>query len=325
MPARSRLAALPLFWRVFVANAFVLAVAVALLALLPVTVSIPVAATEVVLLLVGMVAMLTLDLVLLRQAFRPLQALTTAMRRIDPLAPGRRVEVVGEPELATLAETFNEMLDRLEDERRESARRALRVQEGERQRVARELHDEVGQTLTAMMLQIESLGAKIPPELTGELDELREATRAGAEDVRRIAVRLRPEALDELGLHSALSSLATAFGEHAGVRINKRIERVSPLTQEQELVVYRVAQEALTNVARHAEAAVADLSLGRTNGTVTLRVRDDGRGIAPEQTRSTAGIRGMRERAMLIGADLAIAAPREGGTEIVLRVPAGPA
>ena len=249
-----RLAELPLFWRVFAANAIVLAVAVALLALAPVTVSIPVALTELVILVAGMIAMLVLDALLLRPAFRPLHDLTAAMREVDPFDPGRRVRVRGGPLLTTLARTFNEMLDRLEAERRRSARQALLGQEGERQRIARELHDEVGQTLTAMMLQIESLAAKIPPELRDELDELRETTRVGAQDVRRIAARLRPEALDELGLQSALSALATSFSEHAGLRMERHLERGFVLTEEQELVIYRVAQEALTNVARHARA-----------------------------------------------------------------------
>lgn len=153
MGVRRRMAGLPLFWRVFVTNALVLALAVALLVFTPVTVSIPVHLTELLVLLAGMVAMLVVDFVLLRPAFEPLNALANAMRRIDPLRPGRRVSVAGGPELAALALTFNEMLDPLETERRESARQALIVQEGERQRVARELHDEVGQTLTAMMLQ----------------------------------------------------------------------------------------------------------------------------------------------------------------------------
>ena len=175
--------------------------------------------------------------------------------------PGRACRWSAGPDVATLARTFNEMLERLEAERRESARQALRVQEGERTRVARELHDEVGQTLTAMMLQIESLAAKIPDDLRDELDELRETTRLGATDVRRIAVRLRPEALEDLGLQSALSALATSFGEHAKLRIDRRLQRVETLSEEQELVIYRVAQEALTNVARHARASSVELSL----------------------------------------------------------------
>jgi two-component system sensor histidine kinase UhpB len=318
---RTRIAAMPLFWRVFATNAFVLALAVALLALAPVTVSIPVALTELLVLLAGMVAMLILNLLLLRPAFRPLHALAATMRRIDPLNPGRRVEVAGGPHIATLAQTFNAMLDRLESERRESARQALMVQESERQRIARELHDEVGQTLTAVMLQIESLAAKIPDELRDELDELRETTRLGATDVRRIAARLRPEALEDLGLPSALSALTTAFAEHAGVRVDRRLERTPPLSEEQELVIYRVAQEALTNVARHARASSAEVALARVDGAVTLRVRDDGQGLPAAAAASSSGIRGMRERALLIGAQLSIGPADGGGTEVVLRVP----
>jgi two-component system sensor histidine kinase UhpB len=258
---------------------------------------------------------------LVRPAFGPLHTVADAMRRWDPLAPGARAPVVGGPDVATLALTFNDMLDRLEAERRESARQALRVQEGERTRVARELHDEVGQTLTAMMLQIESLAAKIPEDLRDELDELRETARLGATDVRRIAVRLRPEALEDLGLQSALSALATSFGEHAKLRIDRRLQRVEALSEEQELVIYRVAQEALTNVARHARASNVELSLEQASGGVTLRVCDDGRGLPADSRASTTGIRGMRERAMLIGAQLSILAPEAGGSEIILRVP----
>jgi two-component system sensor histidine kinase UhpB len=321
MSVRQRIAGLPLFWRVFLTNALVLALAVALLAFAPVTVSIPVALTELLVLLAGMVAMLILDFLLLRPAFEPLYALANAMREIDPLEPGRRLPVVGGPQLARLASTFNDTLERLETERRESARRALRVQERERQRVARELHDEVGQTLTATMLQIEILASKIPPELREELDELRETARVGAQDVRRIAARLRPEALEDLGLQSALSALATSFGEHAGVQVDRRLERSLPLSEEQELVIYRVAQEALTNVARHARAQRTELSLGRDNGEVVLLVRDDGQGLPAEAASSSSGIRGMRERALLIGAQFSIGAPDGGGTEVVLRVP----
>ena len=101
----------------------------------------------------------------------------------------------------------------------------------------------------------------------------------------------------------------------------RRLQRVAALSEEQELVVYRVAQEALTNVARHARASNVELSLEQDQGEVTLRVRDDGRGLAPEALKSATGIRGMRERAMLIGAQLSIIGPEAVGTELVLRVP----
>jgi two-component system, NarL family, sensor histidine kinase UhpB len=320
-----RVTSLPLMWQVFGTNAAVLVLAFLGLVFAPVTVSVPPHATEIVVLVAGLVVTLAINLVLLRRAFDPLDRLAETMRRHDPLAPGGRVQVEGGPVVADLAQTFNEMLDRLEFERRDSARRALHVQEGERRRIARELHDEVGQTLTGVMLQVEGLSAAIPEELREQLDELRETARSGTEDVRRIASQLRPEVLEDLGLQSALSALATAFGEQAHTRVVRHLEPPRlPLSREQELVIYRVAQEAMTNVARHAEARTVELRLERADDHVVLTVRDDGRGLPPAARTSSYGIRGMRERAMLIGAELAIDAAPDQGTEVKLSIPIEP-
>ena len=298
---RKQLASTPLFWRVFWGNAAVLIVVVAVLVFGPLATSAPLSVTESLSLLACVALALVISLVLMRPAFRPFDELADHMRRHDPLAPGGRVDVEGGPKVTALARAFNEMLDRLEAEQRESARRALMVQEGERQRVARELHDEVGQTLTGVMLQVEGLAAKIPEELREDLDELRETARSGAEDVRRIVRSLRPEALEDLGLRSALAALATAFHDQAGVRVERRLEADLPLSEEQELVFYRVAQEAITNVARHASASRVEIQLRRDDAGVLLMVRDDGVGLAPPTNGPSHGIRGMRERAMLIG------------------------
>ena len=317
-----RFHALPLLWKLFLTNALVLAVATLVLALGPFTVSVPIRLTEFIVLLAGLLAMLVINLVLLRRTLHPLRDLTDTMRRVDLLEPGRRVEVEGAgPDVQRLTTAFNAMIERLEDERRESARMALTVQEGERQRIARELHDEVGQTLTAMLLQIQGIHADAPESLRDELDELRETARAGALDVRRIAQRLRPEALEELGLQSALVALSDMFAEQTGVRVARQIETGLPLSPQDELVIYRVAQEALTNIARHAEATqvAVDLSLDEEN--VTLRVRDDGRGFAGDRGNSSYGLRGMRERALLIGATLRIDSRPGEGTEVRLSVP----
>jgi two-component system, NarL family, sensor histidine kinase UhpB len=321
---RTRLNSLPLFWRVFGTNAAVLVLAFLGLVFAPVTVSVPPAAIELVVLAAGLACLLAINLVLLRPAFRPLDELVATMRGHDPLSPGKRVRVDGGPVVIALAQSFNEMLDRLESERRDSGRRALLVQEGERQRIARELHDEVGQTLTGVMLQVEGLAGKIPEELREQLDELRETARQGTEEVRRIARRLRPEALEDFGLQSALAALATAVGEQAGLRIERRLDNGPPLSEEHELVVYRIAQEALTNVARHAGATEVQLRLQRTDERVILTVRDDGRGLPTGVFRSSHGIRGMRERAMLIGAQLTITGPPTGGTEVRLSIPLDP-
>jgi two-component system sensor histidine kinase UhpB len=316
-----RRSSIPLIWRVFLTNAVVLGLAFAGLVAAPVRVSVPVAAGEIAVLVGGLVALLAVSLALLRPAFRPLDELAETMRRHDPLTPGRRARVAGDPDVAALAHAFNDMLERLELERRDSARGALMLQEAERRRIARELHDEVGQTLTGVILQVEGLAGRIPVGLRDQLDELRETARHGTEEVRRIARRLRPEALEELGLHSALAALATAIGEQADLEVRRRLHDTPSLTPEQELVVYRVAQEALTNVGRHAHATNVELRLERADQATVLSVTDDGRGLAPGTLPSASGIRGMRERAMLIGAGITIGASQTGGTQVQLTIP----
>jgi two-component system, NarL family, sensor histidine kinase UhpB len=174
------------------------------------------------------------------------------------------------------------------------------------------------------MLQVEGLAAVLPDELGEQLDELRETARDGTEEVRRIARRLRPEALEDLGLQSALSALAARVADQAQLDISRHLDPRLTLSQQQELVVYRVAQEALTNVARHAGAEHVELRLDRDNSNAVLCVRDDGRGVQSADLASSNGIRGMRERAMLIGARFAIQ-PRPGrGTEVKLTIPLDP-
>jgi two-component system sensor histidine kinase UhpB len=174
------------------------------------------------------------------------------------------------------------------------------------------------------MLLVEGLAATTPAELRDRLDEVRETARRGIEEVRRIAATLRPEALEDLGLPCALVALANGFAEQTGVQVEHRLERGLRLPEDQELVIYRIAQEALTNVARHAGAGVVELRLERTSAQVTLRVRDDGRGLPADAASSSHGIRGMRERAMLIGASLSIGRAPAGGTEVRLAIPRMP-
>jgi two-component system sensor histidine kinase UhpB len=317
---RGHLLSLPLFWRVFAANACVLVLAFAGLALAPITVSVPVAAGELVLLAAGLLALLIANLALLRPAFAPLDDLADAMRRQDPLTPGVRARLSGDANVVALARTFNDMLDRLEHERRESARQALLAQEGERRRIARELHDEVGQTLTGVILQVEGLAAGIPDQLRPQLEELRETVRHGAEEVRTIARRLRPDALEELGLTSALAALGGAFERQARVRVERDLAQAVEVSPEEELVIYRVAQEALTNVARHAEAARVRLELRAEQDGIVLVVDDDGRGMPEAVLNSSQGIRGMRERALLVGAKLSIDSRPGNGTVVRLAI-----
>jgi two-component system sensor histidine kinase UhpB len=314
-----RVSSLPLFWRVFGTNALVLTVATLALIFSPVTVSVPVAFTELVILLVGLLVLLGLNLALLRPAFRSFDVLADTMREHDPLSPGDRAHVDGGPDVAMLAQTFNEMLDRLETERRESARMALVVQEGERRRIARELHDEVGQTLTAVALRAESAAENSHQDAA--LREIGEAVQRSLDDLRRIANRLRPEALDDLGLVNALIALCNRVSRQGDIAIRRNLAADLPeLAPETELVIYRVAQEALTNVLRHASATRAAVSLLAPDGRLTLTVSDNGRGLTDGMPQRT-GVAGMRERALLIGGDFAIGPARDGGVEVRLALP----
>jgi two-component system sensor histidine kinase UhpB len=313
----------PLFWRVLALNAGVLVAAcvITLVVVSPGHLS-SFAAQEAAVLVGALALVAVANLVLLKGAFRPLERVTRSARRIDPNQPGQRVPVEGDTsEAGQLAEAINEMLGRLEAERQLSAGRSLQAQERERLRVAQELHDQVGQRLTGALLQLSRVVKQSPPELRDEALEAQDAVRASLEDVRRIAVELRPEALDELGLWSALAALAERISEQSGLRIERRVDGSLPdLSGEAELVIYRVAQEALTNVVRHAGADQAALLLERRPQRVVLRVVDGGRGLGSGDG-DGVGLRGMRERAAMVGAELSIADRAEGGVEVMLAVP----
>ncbi len=311
-----------LFWRVVAINAGGLVAAALVLALSPATISPDLAVTEGIVLFALTLAIITINTLLLRRVFGPLDRLAALMRRVDPMQPGLRVELERPaPEVAALAESFNGMLDRLEHERRSSGRRALLAQEAERRRLARELHDEVGQALTGVVLQLEGLGRMAPRDLAEPVAQLQETARDGVEEVREIVRGLRPQALDEFGLRSALMALAAGFTDRSGIRVRTSLSPDLPaLAPEQDLAVYRVAQESLTNVARHAGAREATISLERDDGAVVLRVTDDGRGIGDDPGEGV-GLGGMRERALLVGGRLLVRRREAEGTEVRLEVP----
>lgn len=309
-----------LFWRIFMMNASLLVVATLLLLSPWVTVSSPVRLKEAVVVVVGVLAMLLANGLVFRYALAPLKRLSGAMAKADLLAPGVRATAGGPSEIAQLVGTFNAMLDRLESERVTSSARVAAVQEAERRHLARELHDEVGQALTAVLLQLKWLADRVPGELRDDFRGAQETTRESLDELRRIARRLRPGVLEDLGLASALRALAADFTGAGVIVVHHLDPRLPVLAPEAELAIYRVAQEALSNAARHAQADRVDLELRhRTGQEVDLAIRDNGRGYhdAPEGS----GIHGMRERALLIGARLSIETASQGGTSVRLRVP----
>jgi two-component system sensor histidine kinase UhpB len=311
-----------LYQRVFILNATILIVATLAVAITPATVSFPVELTEAIVLVAGLIAILVLNAFALRAAFAPLERLRRSMRDVDPYRPGKRLQATGPQEVRELVDVFNDMLDRLEGERRESGRQALAAQEGERWRVAQELHDDVGQALTGILLRLEALARQAPTELRPDVRATQEATRETIDRVSRVARQLRPEALSDLGLAKALAALGRRVEEESGLRIRHRVAAgLDELDDESELVIYRVAQESLTNAARHAHATHVELRLERSeDGGIALCIRDNGVGL-PDRPQARYGILGMRERALLIGGTLTVENHAEGGVEVRLTAP----
>jgi two-component system sensor histidine kinase UhpB len=313
-----------LLFQVFAGNAAVFIVALLLLAVTPITIHAPIRLGELAFLIAGLLLLLSADLMLLRRTLGPLRRLAETMHAVDPTRPGRRAkeEAHAGSEILALAQAFNEMLDRVETERRNSARVALAAQEAERLRIARELHDEIGQTLTAVALRAEYAAGQAPAQ-SEALTDIADTIKASLDDVRAIARELRPEALDDLGLVNALIALCSRVGQQGSVRVRREFDgRLPQLDTDVELVIYRVAQEALTNVLRHSQAAQVTVSLRKQDANIVLEVSDDGCGLE-ESMDEGSGIAGMRERAMLIGADLQITAEAGHGVAVKLSVAPG--
>ncbi|MGH3049434.1 MAG: HAMP domain-containing sensor histidine kinase, partial [Gaiellaceae bacterium] len=227
-----------LFWRVFATNASVIVSAAVVLAVTPLTVNVPQTLAEGLAGAGALLIVLVVNLLLLRPHFEPLARLGRLMQGVDALRPGQRVEVGGRGEVAVLVETFNEMLDRLELERRQAMARVLTAQEAERRRIARNLHDEIGQALTGALLQLERLAYDAPAEVREGIAEAQEAVRDSLDELRLVARELRPVALEDLGLPSALVALARSFSERTGLAVRQRIAHaLPPLSDEAEVVI----------------------------------------------------------------------------------------
>jgi two-component system sensor histidine kinase UhpB len=314
----------PLFWRIFAVNAGLLGLIALLLVVTPVTIHAPPTLTEVLVIVVGLTVTVAANALLLRRAVAPLVRLAQRMDTVDLLKPGQRLRVGRDDEVGRVVRAFNDMLDRLEGERRRSARRVLAAQEAERVGIARDLHDEVGQLLTGVLLELNSI-AEAAPRHRLELDGTKEAVRRALDEVRRISSELRPEMLEHLGLVSALTELTRTFGRVSGIDVEREFDRSLPkLAPETELAVYRIAQESLTNVARHSGAARVTIALEHGPDSIVLSVGDDGRGFDGSSPEEHGGLRSMRERALLVDGALAIKESPRGGVEVRLEVPTTP-
>jgi two-component system, NarL family, sensor histidine kinase UhpB len=266
----------------------------------------------------GVIAVLLANLVLLRQRLQPLARLIETMERADLSSHGRADADRGESvEVARLNAAFNRMLDRLEAERRSGARAVLRAQEQERQRIAQDLHDEVNQALTAITLRLEASAQNAPPALERELRETKLLANQAMDELLNLARELRPTALDDHGLLPALRQQVRDFAERTGIHADfRRRGPVPPLSDDQQLVIYRVTQESLSNVAQHAHARSVEVELSFIGRTV-LRIADDGRGLDAARN-GGLGLSGMRERALLVGGSLDVRSARGNGTTVIL-------
>ena len=207
------------------------------------------------------------------------------------------------------------------------------ARETERADVARELHDELGQTLTGLKLELSRavrhlMARGLEPEMIDRMQSMVGGIEVATETVRRLASALRPPALDHLGLGAAIELEAAAIARRTGVRC--RIAgsvKATALTPDQTTAIFRIVQEALTNVVRHADASAVKISMRQTTRSTSLTIQDNGRGINPKALADpvSIGLLGMRERAQLIGARLSITARPGRGTAVVVTVPAATA
>jgi two-component system sensor histidine kinase UhpB len=270
------------------------------------------------------ILILLVNIMMVRRRFSPLEELTDRIEAVDPAQPSEfeaPAGGVGTQEIDRLAHSFQMLLARVDAERRRSGRLVLRAQEEERRRLARDLHDEVNQALTAILLRLEAASHGAPAELSEELGELKRLVNQAMEELLQLARQLRPTALDDHGLLPALVTHVRRFAAQTGIRADLETRGEPDLSPDHEIAVYRVVQEALANVARHSAASQVKLELDTSGSDLELRVRDDGCGFDSNGRRRGLGLDGMAERARLIGGELSIDSEPGTGTELVMRVP----
>ncbi len=335
----SALLGLPLFLKVLVANVIVVLIGAGLgtwftltFVAAPNGVHWPAVAL---MLVVGFAGSVLINAGVLRLALQPLHALE---RTVDHVATGdltARAQPVlfRDPDVERLGETLNAMLDVLQEHRellQKMSEQVLAAQEDERKRIARELHDETAQALTTLLIRLKILEkARTTADMRGQIDELRELTAETLEAVRMLAVELRPATLDDLGLLAALEAYTDTYRARMPIHVSFSTDgfedRDGRLPPQVELVLYRVVQEALTNVAKHADAQDVDVQLERQPSEVVASITDDGRGFNVEEMMRSRerglGLFGMQERLALVRGYLIIDSAPGRGTRINARVP----
>lgn len=288
---------------------------------------------EVAFVVAGVIISLAVNFVLLRIAFHPLTEMQRVMEAIrSGQFTARSPIIAGDPDVTRLTETFNLMLDRLEEYRQSVSSRVLTALEEERKRIARELHDETSQALSSIIISLEMVEQGLPAgsQLRERARFAREYTIRTLEELRRLTHDLRPSILDDLGLVPALrwylKHRLSPTGLEVWLEVDPGIEDVR-LPEEVEVAVFRIVQEALTNVRRHARADRVLVRLAIQHGFLSARIEDNGRGFELSQVLNRdmrdrgLGLFGMQERAALVGGEVEIHSRARRGTVIEARVP----
>jgi two-component system sensor histidine kinase UhpB len=291
-----------------------------------------------IMLVAGSGASVLINAAVLTLALQPLHTLERTVDRVaagDLSARAQRV-LFRDPDVERLGETLNTMLEVLQAHRgllQKLSEQVLAAQEDERKRIARELHDETAQALTTLLIRLKILEkARTPPEMRGQIDELRQLTADTLEAVRKLAIELRPTTLDDLGLVAALEAYTESYASRIPLRVDFSADGFDQqdgtgtrLPPQVELVLYRVVQEALTNAAKHAHANHVRVELRRSADEVVAAITDNGRGFDVEDVMRSRerglGLFGMQERLALVQGQLLIDSVPGRGTRIQARVP----
>lgn len=272
---------------------------------------------------------------------RPLDQLVQATQAVARGEMDRKAPVLGRDEVGEVATAFNAMTDALArmSREREEVNRQLRsvldkvitAQEDERKRIARELHDEFAQNLTALAMELETLSRRIPPGQQAARDasnRMHQRAMQAVEEVRRLILDLRPAVLDDHGLVPAIRWYAERCLRPLGIETTVRVSGLKRrLEVRSEAAVFRIVQEALNNIARHSGATASEIHLTAGEGWLEVAVADNGKGFVPDAIMASSGrsgglgLLGMRERAALLGGEFLVAAAPGGGTRIRLRIP----
>jgi two-component system, NarL family, sensor histidine kinase UhpB len=268
---------------------------------------------------------LLVNMLMLRRRFSPLDRLIERVEAIDPAEPAdfeTPDHREATAEVHRLATSFQRMLRRVDEERNRSGRLVVRAQEEERRRLARDLHDEVNQSLTGILLRLEALSQTAPPDLTDEIGDVKKLVNQAMGELVTLARQLRPTALDDHGLVSAIVSHTRRFGAQTGIAADVQLNCEPPkLGSDQEIAVYRFVQEALSNVTQHSGATQLDVEFAMNGHGLEVTVRDDGRGFDTHDEADGLGLSGMAERARLVGGKLVVASEPGRGTALTLQVP----